>query len=112
MSDPPFEHVRHVRHVLDEALDMVCAGYFPDGLIEEAIAGIDQIEEDAAVGAAVRECQKRGLDCRDGVRDGERIAHVYNNNSGADRAGHGPNIPEALADWKKQNEVTTDGDTD
>ena len=113
MSDTPIEHLRHV---LDEALDMVNAGYFPDELIEEAIAGIDQIEEDAAVGAAMRECAERGLIVEQDyaypnkahaccIHRSPHSPRPYPRLDRRPEAGLGPTLPEALADWKQKNEV-------
>ena len=112
MTETLFEHLRHV---LDEALDMVNAGLYPDELIEEAIAGFDQIEEDAAVGAAVRECDERGLGIQslwkphplDHLLENDGY-EIYDPNSPRDPTDdpyEGITLPEALADWKLRNEV-------
>lgn len=83
---------------LDRTLKLAEHAWQPGG---DGVVGVD-----AVVGAAVCECRERGLDCRDGVRGGHRIAHVYEGTEeGAEHAGRGPDIPAALDDWKKKNGV-------
>ena len=93
MSDPPIERLRHW---LDAAYTSAIEG----------LGIVDSVEADAARGAAMRECEDRGLDfgyCTEG--DAGPLYRVWHWKSDTE-IGEWTTLREALDDWNLRNEVT------
>lgn len=72
--------------------------------IDHALADLALLEADAAVGAAVRECEDLRLHLSGGFYDDANAFLVW---AHGDHGGvvPGPTLPAALASWKERNEV-------
>lgn len=75
-----------------------CVVVLPGGAMQWA-----QIQADAETGAAVRECEKRGLVHWLDKEDPAGLVYEVCDEDSESLAGEGSSIPAALRDWKKRS---------
>ena len=101
MTETP---IQRLRSLLETAQGIVNDGDRPRGVLGAAIQLLNTIEADAAVGAAVRECEDLGLHLSGGFYDDANAFLVWAHGD-HDGVVPGPTIPAALASWKERNEM-------
>jgi hypothetical protein len=102
MTETPIQRLRdlleHTRSVADDLRRVS-----NDHTLTVALEDLALLEPDAAIGAAVRECEGQGLRCSYHPDKGLDAAHIWRAAGDCSPHGHGPDLPAALADWQRQN---------
>lgn len=105
MAETP---IQELRALLDGSLRLLADDAMPSGLLVHALDILAAVESDAAVGAAVRECDERGLRYQRVVYDDGTTMDIQiwqPCRQAGPPSGHGTTFPAALADWKHKNGV-------
>lgn len=104
MTETP---IQELRALLDGSLRLLADDGMPSGLLVHALDVLAAVEADAAIGAAVRECEERGLDVTtDFTYTNYDIRYnIARHEAAVATWGQGPTLLAAMADWKLRNGV-------